>query len=67
MKFTLTIDCDNAAFTVDVPGGARDAAAIEVMRIVSNSLSVDKITEGGTLRDYNGNTVGRFELVGDDE
>lgn len=58
MRFTLTIDCDNAAF-----GNLEDAAqpAAEVVRILR--YAADRIESGpsaGELCDANGNTVGRF-------
>ena len=55
MKFTITIECDNAAFT--------DDAAHEVARILREAA--DKLERGQTefkLMDYNGNTVGRAKV-----
>lgn len=56
MKFTLTIDCDNAAF--------EDGLEFEVPRILE--IATHKVRSGETefsLRDLNGNTCGaaRFE------
>jgi len=56
MRFTISIDCDNAAF--DDPG--------ELTRILTDLgkrlewLTLDE--QGGTLRDLNGNTVGKWEI-----
>ena len=58
MRFTLTIDCDNAAF-----GEMLHERAAEIRRIlndVSERLASDEYTISGKLRDVNGNTVGRF-------
>jgi hypothetical protein len=64
MKATITISMDNAAF-------ADDAAGEEVARILRNLA--DKIGGEGvhqiaganiTLRDVNGNTVGKFTVKG---
>jgi hypothetical protein len=56
-QFSLTIDCDNAAFTEDYPGD-------EIARILRELA--EKI-EGGTLQnirlnDINGNFVGIADL-----
>lgn len=58
--FKLTIKTDNAAFTDDP-----DAEVARILR-----AAADRVENGempGALRDINGNTVGRFELVGDQE
>ena len=58
MKFTLTIDCDNAAFSRH-----QEAEVSRILRTVR-----DKITDGlvsGSLLDYNGNKVGKFEFETD--
>ncbi len=56
MKFTLTIESDNAAMVDNTHG--------EVARILEETAR--KIREGeywsGRVRDTNGNTVGSFEL-----
>jgi hypothetical protein len=65
MKFTLEINCDNAAFE-DADGN--DCAYPEIARIL-RELS-DKYDEGRyigpvvKLRDDNGNTVGEARLTG---
>jgi hypothetical protein len=58
MKFTLTIDCDNSAFGDDpVP---------EVGSLLRQAADKVAMTSGvGTLRDSNGNTVGRFHFTED--
>lgn len=61
MTFTLTIDCDNDAF-------AFNDLATELARIVGKvAQDIDDdgigIDPTGTVRDINGNTVGRWEIV----
>ncbi len=54
MTFTLTIDCDNAAFH---EVGYRD----EIARILRDTVrKLDNGRDGGTLTDLNGNNVGTF-------
>ena len=62
MTFTLTIQCDNAAFE-DVP-------AIEVARILHQFAARLEYApppfercNGAVLRDINGNTVGRVTIT----
>lgn len=58
MKFTLYIDCDNAAF-----GDDGECLEIELAAILRQAA--EKIENGQQafkLRDHNGNTVGRGEL-----
>lgn len=70
MKFTLQIDCDNDAFAIDTDNEeATLATAQEIARIltatardiVQGAIMVDDVF---TLRDANGNTVGRATLKG---
>lgn len=56
MRFTLTIDCDNAAFE-DNPR--------ELSRIIDFAAQRSEEMQPGDivpLRDYNGNNVGSMEL-----
>ena len=72
MKFTLSIDCDNAAFEADdetstfMPG--------ELARILQNLAAGFRddaertgipcaVGESGDLRDLNGNRVGKWEVT----
>lgn len=57
MKFTLTMDCDNAAFTEDGP-------AFEIARILHAVAERCEAghTDAGVLRDINGNDVGRYRM-----
>jgi hypothetical protein len=61
MKFTLEIDCDNAAFGE----GDDDQRCCELGRILfdlgERLYSWHPLS--GTVRDSNGNTVGRFKLI----
>ena len=58
MKFTCEINTDNAAF--------EDSLATELARILRKVVEAVKTgSEGETLRDVNGNTVGRFDVTGD--
>lgn len=63
MKLTLTLEMNNAAFD-DGNEGRSEAA-----RILMDAA--DKIGMGGyllgSLRDYNGNTVGRFDITEEGE
>jgi hypothetical protein len=61
MKFTLAIDCDNAAFGETLDGHLEETARL--LRGLARRLEAGE--DYGTLRDVNGNTVGRFELEGD--
>lgn len=56
MRFTLTINCDNAAFDNE----NREQEVFDILGMV-RGLVLDGDTEG-TIRDSNGNTVGKFEL-----
>ena len=56
MRFTLKMDCGNAAF---------NEPAHEIARLLE--VAAAKIREGYTessLRDINGNTVGEFKIIG---
>lgn len=57
MDFKLTINMDNAAFE---GGGAKELGRIlaEVAQRVRRDEELD-----GKVRDINGNTVGKFEVV----
>jgi hypothetical protein len=59
-EFRITIKTDNAAFT-DEEGeaGAREQEVARILRDVAHQLE-DGIASAGSVRDYNGNTVGDF-------
>jgi hypothetical protein len=69
MRFTLTIKCDNAAFSDDGDDDNRQtgnaARAREIARILRD-LAADMVhdteDDGGKLRDINGNTVGSWSF-----
>lgn len=57
-NFTLTIDTENAAF-----GDSQldaEAEVARILRVVAGRLDEAFWADDGTLRDANGNTVGRF-------
>ncbi len=56
-KFTLTIECDNAAFEDDA-----GAEVARILRDAADDLDGDMMAETGSanLRDINGNIVGRW-------
>lgn len=57
MRFTLTINCDNAAF--------EESPHQEVAVILENAASRVRVSgdSGGTLFDTNGNAVGEFTFT----
>lgn len=59
MRFVVEIDCDNAAF--------EDEPASELIRILKNQVlpALRDGEEDRRLRDINGNTVGRFQILED--
>ena len=63
MKFTLEINCDNAAF--------EDFPEQEISRILTEAAMIvevgGSIVPGSILRDINGNTVGSFKTVQEHE
>lgn len=65
MTFTLTIKCDNAAFSDEDGTQDIETAGREIARILSETG--DKIQRGndaGVCHDSNGNRVGEFALTG---
>lgn len=60
MKFTLTIESGNAAL---VEGGREELA--RMLGVVSADVTSGMAS--GYLRDYNGNSVGYWELETDDQ
>lgn len=59
MRFTLNINCDNAAFGSD-PSSELGAVLARVTE------KLDRGVTEGYVQDTNGNTVGRFELTNED-
>lgn len=59
MNFTLTINCDNAAFE---HSPTAEIASI-LHRTVADIQSGVEVGDTGTLRDANGNTVGRWQVT----
>ena len=56
MEFTLTISCDNEAFTDDPK-----AEIARILRVTADAL--ENGNDAGRLRDANGNTVGLYEVA----
>ena len=57
MRFTMTVDCDNAAFEADGNELAR------ILHKLADSIAYNGLEEAkDSLRDINGNKVGRWEL-----
>jgi hypothetical protein len=56
--FTLTIDTDNDAFT-DPPEGRDRVELADILRRLADSIE-STYDATGTVRDTNGNTVGRW-------
>ena len=57
MKFTLSFDCDNAAFDDDL-----NAAIAKVLRHVANTVADHDCGMSRVIRDRNGNRIGIFQL-----
>ncbi len=58
MKFTLTIDMDNAAYQ-----GSRSQLR-DNLRDVAYRVTLDEArNDSGTVRDFNGNTTGHWEIT----
>ena len=62
MKFTLSINCDNAAFE-DNPASEIEHILCDVARQIHDSDVANKREDRGALRDSNGNTVGTWRYV----
>lgn len=58
MKFLMRFDMDNAAF--------EDAPELEAVRILEDvATRIRQGAAGGNVRDVNGNTVGKFAILGE--
>ena len=59
--FTVKFDCDNAAFTDN--GGDDVGEIVRIMRDLANKIEVEGVADyWQTIRDSNGNDVGRWRL-----
>lgn len=63
MKLNLEVDCGNAAFGEDAQTTAYEVARI--LRVTAEKMEAGRMS--GRCVDYNGNTVGTYELVEEDE
>ncbi len=59
LKFKLEFDCNNAAFEKDAP----DIEIARILRDVRKQVETGALS--GVVRDFNGNTVGFFDLKAD--
>ena len=66
MKFTLTIDCDNAAFDPEADGVYPGTETARILRDVAGSLEGDGFEPGTSwpLFDINGARVGAASVEG---
>jgi hypothetical protein len=65
MKFTMSIDMDNAAFDEDQePGYAERPELARILRVQADRLEAGEYYTGHsqTIRDVNGNDVGRGKV-----
>ena len=65
MKFTITIDTDNAAFD----DGERGSETARILRAIALRIDGDPVEEPtfyATIHDINGNNVGRWAFKADD-
>ena len=58
MEYRITINMDNAAFE-DHPA----EALVLILRVQMNLLTLHGITPERAIKDINGNTIGKAELV----
>lgn len=66
MRFTMTVDMDNAAFGEDGQGRLSVAGERELARILGNVVGqLESGNAAGTCRDANGNTVGQWGIRDD--
>lgn len=59
MKFTLNIECDNAAFTGDIDDSRNDETA-RILREIAKQLDAGYVK--GFAFDLNGNRVGTYNF-----
>jgi hypothetical protein len=65
MKFTLTIDCDGAAFGEDGDPSHEIRRILKRLVVGDNGPRYDNTA--GTVRDSNGNTVGAWWVIVEDD
>lgn len=61
MKFTVSFNCDNAAFDEDLNG-----AIARVLRHVANQVADYGAPLSSLIKDRNGNTIGMWRLEDDE-
>jgi hypothetical protein len=57
MRFVVTLDCDNDAFSPNA-----HTEVVRILRHLADKLEVNQ-PDAGTLADANGNTVGSFAYL----
>lgn len=65
MKFTITINTDNAAFD----DGERGSETARILRAIASHIDGEPVAEPtfyATIHDINGNDVGRWAFKADD-
>jgi len=64
MKFNLTITCDNSAFDDDYElSRILSHLKVPVLEGVAQFKEGDTLNAGGSIKDRNGSTVGKWELT----
>lgn len=65
MEFTMKVNMDNAAFS-EIYTGFPKPARKELQRILQNVIAdlLAFTLDSGKIADYNGNTVGSWEITG---
>lgn len=65
MRFSLSIECDNAASSTDLDDGnegGRDAEIARILRALAERVENGSAYDGTPLCDANGNTVGYVRI-----
>lgn len=67
MAFALNISTDNAAFGEDGDDMAKAGEVARILMALAGQIddSTGHLPAGGDVRDYNGNSVGRWTLTHD--
>ena len=60
MKFVVSFNCDNAAFDVDL-----NAAIADTLDNVAKQVGNRHAPLASLIKDANGNTIGKWELIAD--
>jgi len=63
MDITITINTDNAAFEDNAGGEIARILRVTAAQFEENEGYLEKAVHGTPCRDFNGNTVGRIEVL----